>query len=217
MNAEHHYRARRAAATTLAGRLRDIAEALVTCDPAVEDLEAANRLAAELRPHLDGPARVRWHQADPDQGDDAPIEHRNAWVDASPFVGVIHPSAPPMRVRRVTAADADGRPQLEGRVRVGPVYEGPPGGVHGGMMAGLFDELLGATPSGLLGVPAVTGRLKLRYVALTPIDQDLRLTAWIDSHRGRRIVARGACHVDDRLTAEAEGLLVRVAFAASGP
>ncbi len=217
MSGDDDYRARRAGARELAGQLRDIAEALVTNDPAVDDLEVASQLAAELRSYLDGPSRVRWHETDPAMGDDAPIEHRNAWADASPFVGVIHPCAPPMRVRRLDEAGPDGQPALEGRVRVGPAYEGPPGGVHGGIVAGLLDELLGATPSGLLGVPAVTGTLQLRYVAPTPIDRDLRLTAWIDGHRGRRIVARGACHVGDRLTARAEGLFVQVAFARSGP
>ncbi len=216
MSVDAAYRARRAAATVLAGRLRDIAEALVTRDPAVEDLEAAAELATDLRAQLGGPARARWHEADPAAGDDAPIEHRNAWADASPFVGVIHPGAPPMRVRRLDEAGPDGRPVLEGRVRVGPAYEGPPGGVHGGIVAGLFDELLGATPSGLLGLAAVTGTLGLRFVAKTPIERDLRLTAWIDSHRGRRIVAKGACHAGDELTARAEGLFVRVDFAASG-
>ena len=211
---EREYRARRAAGIELAEELRSITDALVEHDPALAALTMATELARELRSHLGGPKRVRWHDAEPGGGTDAPPEYRNAWADGSPFVGRIHPGAPPMRVDKI---DDDGRPTLEGRVRVRPAFEGPPGGVHGGVVAGLFDELLGAVPGGLLGVPAVTGTLKLRYLARTPLARDLRFTAWVEAHRGRRIVVRGACHDGDVLTAQAEGLFVQVAFEASGP
>ena len=38
---------------------------------------------------------------------------------------------------------ADGQPAIEGRVTLGRLYEGPPNGVHGGYVAGLFDDILG--------------------------------------------------------------------------
>ena len=63
----------------------------------------------------------------------------------SPFIGRANPLAPPIRLQEV-----DGH--LEGQVRFGSAYEGPPGCVHGGYIAGAFDELLGATQS-LSGSP----------------------------------------------------------------
>jgi acyl-CoA thioesterase FadM len=78
-------------------------------------------------------------------------------------------------------------------------------------VAALFDDLLGAT-QGLLHSPAVTARLTVRYRHVTPIGEELRLRAWIRRDDGRRVEARATCHAGDTLTAEAEGLFVRVDF-----
>jgi acyl-coenzyme A thioesterase PaaI-like protein len=105
----------------------------------------------------------------------------------------------------------DGRRGVEGRARLGCAYEGPPLGVHGGWVAALLDELLG-TLQGLAEVKCVTATLKIRYRNITPIDEDLRLEGWVDKDRGRIIIARGTCRAGDTLTADAEGVFVRVNF-----
>jgi acyl-CoA thioesterase FadM len=78
-------------------------------------------------------------------------------------------------------------------------------------VAALFDDLLGAA-QGAAGVHCVTARLAVRYRDVTPIEEELRLEAWIERESGRRVVARATCHARDTLTAEAEGLFVRVDF-----
>ena len=109
-------------------------------------------------------------------------------------------------------ADDSGHPTVTAAVCLGDAYQGPPGCVHGGYLAALFDNLLGALPYRLTGQRgALTGRLTVRYRALTPLDTDLVLTGCLTSVRDRRIAAAGQCRAYDLLTAEAEALFVRPA------
>ena len=77
------------------------------------------------------------------------------FLDFSPFLGSLNPLAPP-----ITAREVDGT--IIGEVVYGDAYEGPPGCVHGGFIAGGFDEILGCTQS-LSGQPGMTGRLQISY------------------------------------------------------
>ncbi len=90
-------------------------------------------------------------------------------------------------------------------------YEGPPHGVHGGWVAALFDEVLGSV-QGLANQPGVTAILRVRYRHLTPVEEELRFEGWIETLRSQRLVARATCHAGDTLTADAEGVFVRVDF-----
>ncbi len=105
-----------------------------------------------------------------------------------------------------------GHPTVTAVVRLGDDYQGPPGCVHGGYLAAMFDNLLGVLPYKMTGRRgAFTGRLTVRYRALTPLNTDLVLTGRITDARSRRVTAAGQCHVDGLLTAEAEALFVRPA------
>jgi hypothetical protein len=59
----------------------------------------------------------------------------------SPVIGFANPVAPPVEVWAVEGQD--GWREIRGRVTFGYPYEGPPTCVHGGVIAELFDELLG--------------------------------------------------------------------------
>ncbi len=108
--------------------------------------------------------------------------------------------------------DDIGRPTVVAVVRLGEAYQGPPGCVHGGYLAAMFDNLLGVLPYRLTGRRgAFTGRLTVRYRSLTPLDAELVLTGRITAARGRRVTTTGRCHTGDVLTAEAEALFVRPA------
>lgn len=89
------------------------------------------------------------------------------------------------------------------------VYEGPPGYVHGGIIALAFDEILGIT-NAELGHPGMTGTLTVKYRRPTPLFREVRLEAWIERVEGRRIVTRGELRCGDDLCAEAEGLFVKL-------
>jgi len=198
----------RAAGRRLADELRAIAEALAVNRLDANELRAATALAGQIRPLLRGPQRRRWY--DGDAGEAARrAESRDAYSDQSPVRGELNPIAPPLRTER--AQRDDGTPFVRGWARLGRAYEGPPHGVHGGWVAALFDDLLGAA-QGLAERPGVTGILEVKYRAITPVESDLRFEGWITEDRGRRISVRGTCHAGETLTAEAKAMFVRVDF-----
>src|SRR5258706_87471 len=82
-----------------------------------------------------------------------------------------------------------------------------PGHVHGGIVAAIFDELLGFTQS-LSGRQGMTGRLTISYRSPTPLHTELRYESRIESVRGRKIMCTGQLYAGDTLCAEAEGLFI---------
>jgi acyl-coenzyme A thioesterase PaaI-like protein len=158
-----------------------------------DELEAlASRLAAHEQGHL----YLGFAEAANAYGDsDGPFDH-------SPLMGLSNPLAPPMRLE--VLADS-----VVGTAVLGAAYEGPPGCVHGGFVAAMFDELLGLTQT-LSGKPGMTGRLTVSYRAPTPLHTELRFTGTVRSVSGRKIVCQGTIHAGDQLCAEAEGLFIHI-------
>jgi hypothetical protein len=198
----------REAAAALADELRASIESLATSDLGAQDLEEAARLARELRRRLVGPRRPRWYEGGGGGVRPAPAQ-RDAFQDQSPLRGRLNPVAPPLELG--SGRRQDGSPCVVGRVRLGLAYEGPPHGVHGGVVAALFDEVLGAAQP-LAGAPGVTAILRVRYRDITPIEEDLVFEAWIAERRERRMVARATCRAGENVTADAEGIFVQVDF-----
>lgn len=91
-------------------------------------------------------------------------------------------------------------------------WNGPPGSVHGGAIALVFDELLGCIGA-VSDVGGFTGTLTIVYRSLTPIGREIRMRAWIDRTEGVKTFAKGTMHCDfprpDTLCAEAEGIFIR--------
>ncbi len=157
----------------------------------------------------DGPPRLRWYEVDAGHTDATRARNR----ELSTFSGSLNPIAPPMEIS--TGVLEDGRPALVGVVRLDRLREGPPRSAHGGVLAGLFDELLGGGQRLNGGPPGVTGRLTVRYRRPTPLGVDLRLRVWIHDERKRRVTVRGDCVVigdDAGPTADAEAVFLRVDF-----
>lgn len=117
-------------------------------------------------------------------------------------VGLRNPIAPPLRTEHHESAD--------GRVwcdfHLGAAYEGPPGLVHGGVLALVLDQMLGES-AGAGGRPGMTGTLTLRYRQATPLG-DLRTEAWIDRVDGIKTWAKGSIIGPDGVTVEAEGVFI---------
>ncbi len=124
------------------------------------------------------------------------------YLPRSPLVGAVSPLAPPIDYEY-----RDGR--LVGRGVFHAAYEGPPGFVHGGWIALGFDEILGMANIAS-GHPGMTGRLGIRYRRPTPLHRPVLFEGWTDLVDGRRVVTRGTLTVDDSVTAEAEGLFVKL-------
>ena len=126
----------------------------------------------------------------------------------SPVIGTSNPIAPPVTWWRWTAPDG-GMREMRGTVNFGYPYEGPPTCVHGGVIAEVFDEVLGATNI-VAGNPGMTGTLTIKYRKPTPLLTDLRIEARCLGWSGRKIRTWGAIYDGDVLTAEAEGVFIAV-------
>ncbi len=71
-------------------------------------------------------------------------------------------------------------------VTLGLAFEGPPGRAHGGVVAALIDETMGALMP-VLGLMAFTGRLAIDLLAAAPLGVELEFRAWLASREGRRL------------------------------
>jgi acyl-coenzyme A thioesterase PaaI-like protein len=127
-------------------------------------------------------------------------DHHSQFAYYSPFTGLVNPLSPPMTITRHTD-----RVVAEGTF--GPQYEGPPGCLHGGFIAAVFDEVLGFTQS-LTGRAGMTGRLEITYRAPTPLFVPLVIEGRVTGTEGRKIHTRATLHAGDRLCAEASGLFI---------
>jgi len=206
-----------AAGIELANELRAIAQALVDRDLTTEQIQAAHVHACKILSVLEGPPRKRWYEVDSpstfsgDRSDETP----NAFDALSPVRGRLNPIAPPLLLELEAPThgeeEREGNGRIIGHARLSNAYEGPPRGVHGGLVAALFDEILGASMA-LAPPPGVTARLEVDYHHLTPVDEDLRLESRVVESRGRRVIAEATCHAGDTLTAKARAVFIRVDF-----
>jgi len=123
----------------------------------------------------------------------------------NPVSGTCNPVAPPLETWRVTSGPdgPEGR-RTCGRVRFGSAYQGPPGHVHGAMVAAMYDDLLGMSQL----AAGFTGSITVKYRRPTPLHRDLDVVAWVDRVDGRKRWLRGTCRLDGVLLTEAEGLFI---------
>jgi hypothetical protein len=184
-------------ARRLADQLRRIINRLALVRPPAQDSASAAAAAAEFADRLDG-MRVRggsWEVSE------AGLEPRD-FVEHSPLSGLSNPLAPPMYARIVD--DGDGAFHIAGTCTFGSAYEGPPGHAHGGLVAAMFDELLGFAQLSA----GFTGSLTVRYRKPTPLHKQLSLRAWQVRADGRKRIIQGTCHLGETLLSEAEGLFI---------
>jgi acyl-coenzyme A thioesterase PaaI-like protein len=181
----------------LTAALRALVDHAVTADLPEEEAERLAEKMHEMDAHLRSfPRRPRKVANLPDMND---LQYA-FWGD--PIIGEHNPIAPPVKV-----VIEDGT--VRGSVRLGHPYEGPPGYVHGAVVAGIFDILLGLANIAS-GNPGMTGTLTIRYLQPTPLHADLTFDAMTKRVDGRKIHTTGTCRADDTLCAEAEGVFVRI-------
>jgi hypothetical protein len=187
----------RRASSELADALRRMIARLAVVRPPVDQLDRAAAAANAFADSLDQlPERSQsWEVSE------AGLQPRD-FVGYSPVSGPSNPIAPPLRMSVV--GDPNGEHHIEGSINFGPAYEGPPGHCHGGLVAAMFDELLGFVQL----KPGFTAYLKIDYRAPTPLNRELELKGWIVSVEGRKRLIRGTCSLDGVLLTEAEGLFI---------
>jgi acyl-coenzyme A thioesterase PaaI-like protein len=186
-----------AEARRLADELRRIINRLALVRPPAQDSAAAADAASEFADRLESMRgrSVSWEVSE------AGLEPRD-FVEHSPLSGRSNPLAPPMETQLVE--EPDGGYHIAGTVTFGAAYEGPPGHCHGGLVAAMFDELLGFAQLSA----GFTGTLTVRYRKPTPLHKALTLKAWPDRIDGRKRIIKGTCHLGDTLLSEAEGLFI---------
>lgn len=191
--------------------MHDLARASVGRENDVAAIDTATATVEQATAALGGPRLENWWE-----GPAVPVEDRGirAFARRSPFQGELHPFSSTFDWHEV--AGPDGQPAWGFDVQLDRLFGGPPNSVHGGYIAGLFDELLGAVQSRASGGGGFTGRLEIRYRALTPLDTPLTFTGWISQEQGRRIQTVGHCRAGETLCAEAVGLFVRPAAGLRG-
>jgi acyl-coenzyme A thioesterase PaaI-like protein len=116
-------------------------------------------------------------------------------------VGPYNPTAPPIRCRWED-------PFVFATAVFANPWEGPPGVLHGGMVAAAFDAVLTVANIMTLGHPAPTARLEITYRAPTPLDTEVTMEATVRSVDGRKVTTAGSLRAGETLCAEAEGLFI---------
>ena len=99
--------------------------------------------------------------------------------------------------------------RITGTVTFGQAFEGPPGHVHGGWVAGVLDHLMGMTHV-RTGYPGMTGGLSVRYLKPTPLNQVIQVSAEARELGDKRTEVKAAMRCGDTTTATAEAIFVRV-------
>jgi acyl-coenzyme A thioesterase PaaI-like protein len=120
----------------------------------------------------------------------------------SPMTGIMNPVSPPMTTEYFPETQS-----VTCHIRYNEAYQGPPNCVHGGFVAAILDEGLGATRH-LTDKRCVTGQLNVTYKRPTPINADLVLHARIVEMHERKMLVTGEITHKGEITASAEGLFV---------
>lgn len=190
---------RHRAARALGDTVRTVIERMTATGAPAEVLEEANVKMAEVAEVL---GRYQGRRSYEGVAEASGLGHDRAFFDWSPLFGRSNPLAPPIDV------SVEGG-TVVGTATFGVAYEGPPGCVHGGLIAASFDEVLGLTQS-LSGRMGMTGTLTVRYRRPTPLYTELRFEGRLESVNGRKVVTTATLSANGNLTAEATGLFITI-------
>lgn len=190
----------------LSGLTRRVIEAMVSRTHSQDDLSIVSDAIEKIVDTLEAGAKQLSYEG---FAESANSGDTSLFFDRSPVMGRANPLAPPMHIS--VSHDASTSPRVIGRVTYGIPYEGPPGCVHGGLLAAGFDEVLGMAQS-LGGSPGMTANLTVSYLKPTPLHKEIRFEADLDRVDGRKHYTSAKCYFEDTVTATAEGLFISVDF-----
>ena len=118
-----------------------------------------------------------------------------------PFSGSASPWSLDPDIRR----DGNG---VRAAVTFGAADEGAPERCHGGLVAALFDDVLGSVLS-VVGEGAFTGELTVRYLAPVPLHRELICTCWMDGRDGRKLFLHGELWDGETLLSTAKSVFIQ--------
>ncbi len=186
--------------TELATGVHAVMEAMLLSDegdPGLEDdldwaIARTREISARLARHTKGHELLLGVEGDAEGG--RPYYVRGA------LVGAHHPMRLPIEIE--TRDDV-----TRGTVHFDLIWEGPPGCVHGGYIAYLYDCIMGHHNQ-MVGVPGMTGTLEVRYRRPAPLYADLRFEVRTSRTSGRKILDEATLWLGDELVSEATGLFI---------
>jgi len=169
--------------------------ALAPPDALAHATAAVRHAIATLRAHVPDAHPARYPHLES-------IGNASDLMPFDPVMGRLSPLAPPLRF-----VLEDGRATAD--VRFSIAYEGPPGCVHGGVIAACFDQVLNVANL-TAGVPGLTASLEVRYRKPTPLYADVRFEADAPEVDGRQVRTVGRLRGGDVVFADATGTFVMV-------
>jgi acyl-coenzyme A thioesterase PaaI-like protein len=112
-----------------------------------------------------------------------------------------------LRVRYFLRAADD---RLVGKAWFGAGAQGPPGHAHGGAIAAVLDEAMGAA-AWVAGHLAVAARLDTSFHRMLPLGTDATLEGWVERAEGRKIWTAGRLlDAAGEAFASAQGLFIEL-------
>lgn len=165
---------------------------------AVEAESLADRLEAVASGKRVGLVESLWGETGVVDGDDM------NYLPFSPIMGLLNPASCGLLVRR----EGD---DAVGRVTLDETAEGAGGLAHGGVLSGIWDEVLAAA-NAIRRTGGPTMRLTIHYRRPTPLYEPLRFAARVESIEARKVRVVGRCTIAgrDEVLTEAEGLFARL-------
>jgi acyl-coenzyme A thioesterase PaaI-like protein len=169
--------------------MRDLLDTVVRSGASAAELAAVADAVAALTAQLSGPPPRRPQQDNP-------------FHPMSLVGGTAHPVGPQVAFHTID----DG---VRGALELGARFEGGPGLAHGGILALILDHAMGAAVY-VGGHVAMTRTLDVHYLAPTPLDTPLEVTARVERVDGRKVHVRGDIVCAGRTTVSADGVFVRL-------
>jgi len=185
----------------LADGVRRLAAATVTHRASAEETtrlaDSVHAAADDLERYCEGEPPLRYSGPPPDRE----VEPHDIF-GYDPVLGLYNPLALPVEMEYV-----DGR--AIGRACFTTLYEGPPGCVHGAVLAAVFDQVFNVANI-LGGTAGPTVSLELNYKKPTPLHDDIVFEAWIEELDERRVTSRGLVRHGDVVCVESKGVFARL-------
>lgn len=123
-----------------------------------------------------------------------PVAAEDGWTPVRPLRieggrGSFVTGDPEGETLRVAYFRRQGDGHLVGRAWFGPGSQGPPGHAHGGAMAAVLDECMGAA-AWMSGHAVVAVHIDVDFQTMLPLGTDARFEAWVESVEGRKVRCR---------------------------
>ena len=170
--------------------LRRLLDVVVQTGAAPAELKSAAAAVDELTARLSGTV-VRA---------DRSVEAGSYRSHLSIVGGLSHPIAPQIRME---VHEGGG----QGEVVIGPLFQGGPGLVHGGVLALLIDHAMGCVAAGPQR-PAMTVKLTMHYRKPTPLGVPLTIAVRLDRIEGRKLHLSADITANGAVTVQADAVFL---------